>query len=122
MPMDPPAWTPAPPAGDRGAALPSPSSGRTVHRDVEVVDDPVGQRIDPAVDRDLLPAGPGLVQEHVRGDVADLADHVELAQPVKATPAFGDRVQFLSMVLIDFADRVQPVVDQAAPFAVDRCR
>src|SRR3954470_4332840 len=110
MPMDrPPRW-PAPAAGGPRAALTSPSSGRTAHRDVEVVDDPVRQRIDPAVDRHLLPAGPGLLQEHVRGDVADLADHVELAQPVEAAPALGDRVQLLAMLLVDLADRVQPVV------------
>ena len=72
------------------------------------------------MDRELLAARPGVLDEDVGGDVAHLADDVELAQAVEAAALVGDRLELVAMVVVDLADRVQPVVDQAAPLAVDR--
>ena len=50
--------------------------------DAEVGDEAVGEGVDPAVHGDLLAAGPGVLDKDVGGDVADLTDHIQFAQPV----------------------------------------
>ncbi len=81
---------------------------------------PVVQRIDPAVHAERLAARPGVLDEDVGGDVAHLADHVQLAEPVETRCLVADGFELVAMVVMHLADRVQPVVDQAAPLAVDR--
>ena len=46
---------------------------------------------------------------------------IEFAQPVEPRPLIGNRFEFVAMRLVHLADRVQPVIDQAAPLTVD-CR
>src|SRR3569833_993567 len=88
---------------------------RRAHVDVEILHKSGRKRIDPAVHADRLSARPGVLHEHVGGDVADLADDVQLAQAVKAGGFLRDRLELMPMLMADLADRVQPVVDQAAP-------
>ena len=94
--------------------------GRTAHRDAQVVHQARGERIDPAVDADLLATRPGVLDEDVRGDIAHLADDVQLAEPVQPCALVGDRLKLMAMVVADLADRVQPVVHQAAALTVHR--
>ena len=82
---------------------------------LEVPYDTVAERVDPAVDAKLLAARPGLLDENVGGDVPHLADDVQLAESVEAGAPVRDRFEFRAMLLPDLADRVQPVIDQAAP-------
>src|SRR5262245_62164828 len=93
---------------------------RPVYRDVEVGHQTVGERIDPAVHAEILAAGPGFLHEHVVGDVPHLADHVELAQAVQAAAFLRNGFELVAMVVPDFADRMQPMVHEAAPPPVDR--
>ena len=72
------------------------------------------------MDADLLAARPGVLHEDVGRDVAHLAHDVQLAQAVEAGAPFGDRLELVAVLLEDLADRMQPVVDQAAALAVDR--
>src|SRR5271154_5706264 len=79
--------------------------------DVQVVHQAGAQRIDPAVHREFLAAGPGILHEDVGGDVPDLALDVELAQAVEPRGAGLAGVELGAVVVGDLADRMQPVVD-----------
>ncbi len=88
-------------------------------RDAQVVHEAVRQRVDPAVHAHGLAAAPGVLHEHVGGDVAHLADDVELAQAVHAAALVGDGLEFRAVDVRDLADGMQPVVDETAALAVD---
>src|SRR5258706_2223347 len=93
---------------------------RSFDRHVQVGHQAVAQGIDPAVDAERLAARPGVLDEDVRGDVGDLADDVELAQPLEPAALVADRLELGAVGGEDLADRVQPVVDQAPALAVAR--
>src|SRR5262249_61214558 len=70
---------PVKPGNDEGSYIASAEPRdllRPVYRDVEVGHQTVGERIDPAVHAEILAAGPGLLHEHVVGDVPHLADQI----------------------------------------------
>ena len=71
------------------------------------------------MDGEVLAARPRVLHEDVGCDVPHLPDDVELAHPVEAGAPVGDRFELLPVRLVDLADRMQPVVHQAAPFPVD---
>src|SRR5215469_3792930 len=99
---------------------PLPRAGRRADRHIEVADEAVRQRIDPAMDRKILPALPRLLHEHVGGDVPHLAHYVELAEAIEPRLRIGDAAERFAVLVAHFADRVQPVIDEAAPLSVDR--
>ena len=68
---------------------------------------------------EVLPARPGVLHEHVGHDVLDLPHDVQFAQAVEAVAQVGDGVELVAVGGVDLADGVQPVVDEAAPLAVD---
>ena len=72
--------------------------------------------------RKRLAAGPGVDDEHVGGDVTNLADHVQLGQPIELAALAGDRGQLVPVFGRHLADRVQPVVHQAAALSIHRRR
>src|SRR5580700_6605637 len=90
-------------------------------RHAEVPHQAVGQGIDPAVNAEILAARPSVLHEHVGGDVPDLADDVELAQAIEAGVPVGDRFELAAVRVENLANRMQPVVDEAAPLAVHGC-
>src|ERR1700722_15901168 len=89
---------------------------------VKILHEAVGECVDPAVDRERLAARPGVLDEHVRGDVADLAHDVEFAKAIEPRTLVRNRLELVAMDLEPFADRMQPMVDETPPLAVDRCR
>src|SRR5450432_4088117 len=93
---------------------------RPVDRHVEVGHQTRCNRIAPAVHAELLAARPGVLDENIGGDVAHVPDDVELAQTVEARARLGYLRQFMAVVVSDFADRMQPMVHQPEPLAVDR--
>jgi hypothetical protein len=56
----------------------------------------------------------------VRRYIDNLADDVELAQTVSASMHVRDRVKLTAMPMADLADRLEPVIHEAAPLAVHR--
>src|SRR5690348_4320844 len=82
------------------------------HRHLEVAHKAIADRIDPAMDRELLPARPRLLHEDIRGDVAHLADDVELAQPVETLLGLGYGVELAAVIMRHFADGMKPVIDK----------
>src|SRR5215469_18356265 len=92
------------------------------HRHLEIVHEAIRQRVDPAMDRDGLTARPGLPNEDVGGDIAHLAHDIELAEAVEARALLGDRLELGAMRAVDLADGMEPVIDEAAPPAIDRRR
>src|SRR5258708_12940268 len=91
------------------------AAGRSFDRQVQVGHQAVAQGIDPAVDAERLAARPGVVDEDVRGDVGDLADDVELAQPLEPAALVADRLELGAVGGEDLADRAQPLSHQSAP-------
>src|SRR5579883_1187408 len=55
-----------------------------INRDVQVPDKPVTNRINPAMHRKLLAARPRVLDKHIRDNVPDLPDDVQLNQTVPA--------------------------------------
>ena len=72
------------------------------------------------MDAQALATRPCVLHEHVGCDVLDLADDVELAQAVEAVTLVGDCLKLVAVLVKDFADRMQPVIHEAAPLAVHR--
>src|ERR1019366_9189930 len=105
----------AAPASSRKRDLPGPADGH-----VQVPHQAVGERIDPAVDAQILSARPGLLYEDVGRDVPDLADAVELAHAVEAGVRFRGGGELVAVLVEDLANGMQPVVDEPAPLAVHR--
>jgi hypothetical protein len=72
----------------------------------------------------LLPTlrvSPDRLDKDIGRDIADLTRDVELAEPFEALLLVRDGDEFGVMIFINFADGMQPVIDQAQPLAVD-CR
>ena len=88
---------------------------------VQVPHQAVGERIDPAMDAEILSARPGVLDEDVGCDVPYLADDVELAQAVESSPQIRDCVELVAMLVVDLANGMQPVVHEPTSLAVDRC-
>src|SRR3954451_4262922 len=78
--------------------------GRAGDRYLEIVDHAGRQRIDPAMDRHILSPCPCLEEKHVRSDVADLPDDVELAQSVQAGVPVVDRLELGPVLPVYLAD------------------
>src|SRR4030095_6058865 len=91
-----------------------------VDRHVEVAEQAVADVVDPAVHGELLAAAPGVAHDGGVADVADLLDHVELAEPREAL-AFGERLELRAMLGAYVLDVAQPVVDEAE-LVVAQCR
>ncbi len=66
-----------------------------------------------------LTASPSSLHEDIGGDVPDLADDVELAKPVQPLPRVAVGGELGLVVVGHLADRMQPVVDEAAALAID---
>src|SRR6516165_10286499 len=111
---------PARPATSRPPSAETLHFLRPAHRHPQILHQAVAERIDPAMDMKRLAAAPGLLHEDVGGDIAHLADDVELAEPVEAGAALGQRRQLVAMLVADLADGMEPVIDQAAALAVHR--
>src|SRR5690348_9134382 len=92
---------------------------RAADRDVEIGNETVRERVHPAVHPELLSACPGILDKHVCGNVLHLTHHVEFTQTVETYGLVRHGVEGMPMLVIDLADRVQPVVDQSAPLAID---
>lgn len=91
----------------------------TARRDIKVPHQAVGERIDPAMHRNLLPALPRRLHDDVAGDVPDLLDDIQLAKPVEPRVWIGDRIELVLVLAGSLADRVHPVIDQPMMLAVD---
>src|SRR5689334_8737805 len=74
------------------------------------------------MDPKVLAARPGILHEHVRGDILRLAHDVELAKPVAPRARLCDLVELGAMFQSDLADGMEPMIDEAAPLAVHRRR
>src|SRR5579885_804160 len=83
----------------------------TLDRDVEVSDEPIPNRIDPAVHRKLLAARPCVLDKHVRGNVLDLPDDVQLDQAIPTGALIWQSLQFVPVLMMNFANGMDPVVD-----------
>src|SRR6266436_9485238 len=66
----------------------------------------VGQRIDPAVDTEVLGMRPGLLHDDVRRDISHLPDDIKLAQTVEAGTWIHDCIKLVTVLTRDFADRM----------------
>ena len=64
-------------------------------RDIQVRHQPVAQGIDPAMNAERSGARPGVLHEHVGGDIAHLPDDVQFAQPVQAPVLIRDAFKFV---------------------------
>lgn len=71
---------------------------------------------------ELLAARPCVLHEDIGRDVVHLLDDVELAQPIEAFAVIRNGVELILVRLPHLADRMQPVIDQPAPLAIDRRR
>ncbi len=67
---------------------------------------------------EFLTACPGALDDAGARQVADLLQHVQLAEPVQALFAVGQAVEALAVFAVDDADVLQPVVDQTEAQAV----
>ena len=72
------------------------------------------------MDREILPAGPRLQHEDVRGDVLDLLRDIELAQTIQAAALVVEGIELAAVRSGELANGVQPMVDEATTSAVDR--
>src|SRR5687768_11109105 len=88
--------------------------------DVEVAEQAVAERVDPAVDGDGLTLAPRVLDDRGAAHVRHLRGHVQLAQPVGALLLVLDRVELGAMERVDVADVAQPVVDQAEGLRLER--
>lgn len=109
----------------RFALLPGPMAFKSksasllvIHRNVQIPDQSIGKRINPTMDTKLLPPRPRILNKNIHCDVFDLPDNVKFAQAIEACMLIGKRVQFMTAFLGNFADRMQPMIDQATPLAV----
>src|SRR5262245_27028597 len=64
---------------------------------------------------------PTLLDKNDGRDVSHLSDDIEFAQAVEAGMAFRHKPELVMMLLVELADRMQPVINEPAPPAVDRC-
>jgi hypothetical protein len=85
---------------------------RPAHGHVEIPDQAVANRVDPAVHGKPLTACPSVENEHIRRDVANLPDDIEFAQPIQSGTAFLDGVELGPMGARGLPDGMQPVVHQ----------
>src|SRR5258708_38174524 len=77
---------------------------RLAHGHAEISQQPVRECVDPAMDAERLTARPGVLHEDVGGDVAHLANHVELAEAIETGARIGDRVELVPMLVAHFTD------------------
>ena len=114
-------FRPRSPVDARASALPQPLDFlRAANHYIEVVHQTVCKGIDPTVHAEGLTASPGVLHKHIGCDVPHLPNDVELAQAIVAGALISYRVKFVAMFVADLADGMQPMVDKAATFAVDR--
>ena len=81
-------------------------------REAEVSNEAVAERIDPAVDRQRLPAAPRIADDGCLADVASLLDDVQLAESIEARRGIGFGVDGRSVTVLNVLHVAQPVVDQ----------
>src|SRR5512135_2942958 len=67
-----------------------------------------------------LPARPGVLDKHVGGYVLHLAHDVELAEPVAAGVLVGNCIELGAMLVVNLADGMEPMVDEATALAIHR--
>src|SRR5262252_885232 len=78
----------------------------TADRHAKVGHQAVTQRINPAMDTEVLTARPDPLHNDVRRDVSDLPDDVKLAQAVEASIWIQDRIKLVTVCMADLADRM----------------
>ena len=83
--------------------------------DLQVGHQAIGQGVDPTMHLQRLTPRPGVVDKHVHGDIANLADHIQFAQSIQALRFGRDGVKRGAVFVIDLADRVQPMIDEPQP-------
>src|SRR3546814_7974213 len=93
---------------------------RTRDGDLKVADEAIGQAIDPAMQAELLAAGPGILHDRCLGQVYDLLADIQLAQRIQPLVFVDHGPQIGLVLLVGLADRQQPVIDQAALFGLPR--
>ena len=74
------------------------------------------------MDAQILAARPGLLHEHVGGNVADLADDVELAQAVEASAPVRDGIELVPVLGKDLANGMQPVIVGSSRVDLQACK
>ena len=88
------------------------------NRHVQIRNEPALQRVDPAMNMKRLAASPCFLNEDIGSDVLHLANDVQLAETVESSCRVGNCPELVLVVVVDLADRVQPMIDEAATLAV----
>ena len=71
------------------------------------------------MNREILPACPGVEHEDVGGHVLDLLHHIEFAQTVQAAMLVPQRFEFPAVRSRQLANRMQPMVNKTPTSAID---
>ncbi len=90
--------------------------------EAEIPEEAVLEAVDPAVDRERLLPGPGVLDHGGLAEVGYLLDDVQLAEPVGAGFLIGEGIQEDPVLALDVLDVAQPVVDEAVAVALMAAR